>query len=170
MGDLGDRLKVRDVVAGVSNGLHINGLGTVIDGGCNVLWLIALNEFGVDTKTRELDLKLIVGTTVQVARRHDVVTGVSKSGDGQQLRSLSGGGRNGSYATLERRNTLFKDIYRGLRGCQHACNVMGHSLGLTGKSTHVHNPTVDVSEFFEAKEPRTVGGVIENEGLRHDRK
>lgn len=34
--------------------------------------------------------------------------------------------------------------------------------------THVHNPAVDITELLEAKEPRTVCGVIEAVGLYVD--
>lgn len=33
------------------------------------------------------------------------------------------------------------------------------------ENTHVHYPTVDVTELLEAKQPRTVCRVIEREGL-----
>ena len=32
-------------------------------------------------------------------------------------------------------------------------------------ATHVHNPAIDITELLEAKEPRTVCGVIEAIGL-----
>lgn len=37
-------------------------------------------------------------------------------------------------------------------------------VGLDG-GTYIHDATVDVSEFLEAKQPRAVGGVIEGVGL-----
>lgn len=35
-------------------------------------------------------------------------------------------------------------------------------------ATHVHNPAIDITELLEAKEPRTVCGVIEAVGLYVD--
>lgn len=80
--DLGDLLKIRNVVAGVSDGLNVDSLGLLIDGGGNVLRLVTSNETGLDSHPREHDLELVVGTAIEVGGGNDVVAGVCKGGDG----------------------------------------------------------------------------------------
>lgn len=89
MRNLADSLKVRDVILGISNAFQIDSLGLVIDQVLEVLWLVAIDEFRVDSQAREGDLELVVGTAVQVRGRDDVVSGLSERCDGQELSSLT---------------------------------------------------------------------------------
>jgi len=139
MNSLGNGLEVWNIVAGVTNGLEINGLGLIINGGNDVLNLVSLNKLGSDTKSWEHNLELVIGTTVQVASGDNVITSVSEGRNGHELRGLARGGSNGSNTTFQGSNSLFEDIYSG-----------------------VHNATVDITELLEAEEPRAVSGVIED--------
>lgn len=139
MCSLGNGLKVRNVVAGVTDRLEVNSLGTVINSRGNILRLVTLDELGSDSHAREHNLKLVVGAAVQVAGGDDVVSGVGEGRDGHELGSLAGGGSNGGNTTFQGGNTLLEDIDCG-----------------------VHNSAVEVAELLEAEEPRAVGRVIED--------
>lgn len=160
MRNLGDRFEIRNIVPRVPDGLDVNRLGATINGRTDVLRLITLDEFGVDPQAREEDLELVVGTTVKVAGGDNVVPSVGQGGDGHELRGLAGRGGNSSHAAFEGRNALFKDIDRRLEKI--SAPIPG--IRLIG-GTYIHDATVDVSEFLEAKQPRAVGGVIEGVGL-----
>lgn len=114
MGNLGDGLEIRDVVPRVSNGLEVNGLGVVVNGGRDILCLVTLDELGLDAQTRQEDLELVVGATVQVAGRDDVIASMSESSKGHELRGLAGRGGHSSNTALEGSNSLLEDIHGGL--------------------------------------------------------
>jgi len=116
VGDLGNGLKIGDVIARVANALNVDGLGLVVNGSSNVLWLIAVHELGRDAQALKQDLELVVGTAVQVGRRNNVVTGVRERRDGHELRGLPGRGRNSGNTTLEGRDSLLENINRGAVG------------------------------------------------------
>lgn len=80
--DLGDLLKIRDVVARVSDGLDVDGLGLLVDGGSDILRLVTVDELGLDSQAREHDLELVVGTAIEVGGGDDVVAGVGKGSNG----------------------------------------------------------------------------------------
>lgn len=114
VGNLGDSLEIRNVVTRVSNGLEVNGLGAVIDGGRDILCLVSLDELGRDSQTRQENLELVVSATVQVAGRDDVVASVSQGSKGHELRGLAGGGGHSGNTALESSNSLLEDIDGGL--------------------------------------------------------
>lgn len=80
--DLCNRLEIRDVVSRVANALDVDGLGLVVNGGTNVLWLVALDKLGLDTEAREHDLELVVGSAIEVRSGDNVVAGMSEGGNG----------------------------------------------------------------------------------------
>jgi len=61
-----DALEVGDIVAGVADALNVHSLCLVVDGGSQVLRLVALDELGGNAKAREQDLELVVCAAVQV--------------------------------------------------------------------------------------------------------
>lgn len=66
VGDFGNGLEVGDVVARVADALDVHGLGVVVDGGGNVLGLVAVDEFGLDAQPGEKYFELVVGAAVEV--------------------------------------------------------------------------------------------------------
>lgn len=114
MGDLGNSLEVGNVVPRVTDALDIDGLGLFVNGSGNVLGLVAVDKFGLDTETGEEDLELVVGATVKVGGRHDVVAGVGKGVDRDELRGLARGGGEGSDTALESGYPLLEDVDGGL--------------------------------------------------------
>lgn len=116
MRHLGDGLKVRHVVPGVPNGLDVDGLGAVVDGGRDGLGAVSLDELGIDAEAREQDLELVVGAAVQIAGGHDVVSDMGQRRDGHELGGLAGGCCHGGDTTFERGDALLKDIDGGLEG------------------------------------------------------
>lgn len=114
MGNFGNCLKVWYVVARVANSLQVDGLGTIINGSSEILWLVTLDKLGVDSQTGEEDLELVVRAAIQVTGRHNVITRMGQSRNGHELSRLARGSSNSSNTTLESGDTLFKDIDRGL--------------------------------------------------------
>ena len=114
MGNLGNGLQVRDVVLGVANALDVDSLGLVVNGSSDILGLVAVDELGVDAKTGEEDLELVVGATVEVGGGHDVVAGMGEGVDGDELGSLARRGGQGSDTTLKGSYPLLEDMDSGL--------------------------------------------------------
>lgn len=110
MGDLGNGLEIRHVVARVADALDVDGLGLVVDGGGNLVGVVSVDKLGLDAQTREEDLELVVGAAVQVRRGDNVVTSVCESANGDELGSLAGRGSQGSDTTFQRSYALLKDI------------------------------------------------------------
>ena len=46
--NLGDSLQIRNVIPGVANRLHVDGLGLLVDSGLDILRLVAVDKLGVD--------------------------------------------------------------------------------------------------------------------------
>lgn len=121
---------------------HIDRLRLVINRGLKVLRLIAIHKFGLDTQSWEHDLELVVGASIQVGCRDNIITSMCERSDGNELRSLARRGCKSSYATLQRSNSGFEDAH-----------------------CWVADTAVNVSELFETKKSCSVSGVIECEGL-----
>lgn len=66
MGDLGNRLKIRDIVARVANGLNVHGPSLVVNGLCKVLGALRGDKFGVNAETWKEDFELVVRAAVEV--------------------------------------------------------------------------------------------------------
>lgn len=114
VGNLGNGLKVGDVVPGVADALDVDGLGLVVDGGGNVLGLVAVDELGGDAEALEGDLELVVGAAVEVRRGDDVVAGLGEGRQGEELGALAGGGGQGGDAAFQGSYPLLEDIDGGL--------------------------------------------------------
>ena len=112
--DLGNSLKVGHVVARVTDALDVDGLGLVVNGGGNVLGLVAVDKLGGDAQAREEHLELVVGAAVEVGRGDNVVAGLGNSGNGDELRCLARRGGKGSNSSLESGDALLKDVVGGL--------------------------------------------------------
>lgn len=89
MGKSHDLLKVRNVVLGIANALDVDSLGVVVDQGDQVLGLVAVGELGLDAEARQGDLELVVGATVEVGGRDNVISGLRKRGNAEELRGLA---------------------------------------------------------------------------------
>lgn len=114
MRQLCDLLQIRHIVPRVANALEINGLGIVINGGYELLGVVTVHKLAADAQPRKHDLELVVRASVQVARRDDVVTGLSKSSNCHELSGLAGRGGNRSNTTLESSHALLEYIHGGL--------------------------------------------------------
>ena len=107
-------LKVRHVVSWVSNTFQIHRLRLVVDQALEVFRLVPIDEFGVDTQPGKENLELIVGSSVQIRRRHDVVTGMCECGDRHELSCLPRRGGDGCNAAFQSCNALFEYVDRRL--------------------------------------------------------
>ena len=141
MRNLRNGLKVRHIVAGVTNRLNIHSFGAIINSSGNILGLVAIDKLGSDTQAREKHLELIIRATVQVASRDDVITSMRQRRNSHELSRLAAGGRERGHPAFESGHALLEDV-----------------------GGRVHDAAVDVAEFLEAEEPRAVGGVIEGVG------
>lgn len=158
MRNLGNSLEIRHVVSRVSNSLHIDCLGAIINSSSNILCTIAIHKLGLNAQPRQKDLELVVGTAVEVAGSDNVVAGVGQGRDGHELGCLAGRSCNSGNTTFESGDAFFEDVDGGL-----ASLVVG--LLREVWVTYVHDAGVDVAELFEAKESGAVSRVIEDEGL-----
>ena len=116
MRDFTDLLKIRHVVPRVSYGLNVHRLRLVVNGSFEVFGVVPFNKLGCYAQAWKEDLQLIIGSSVQVRCRDDIVTGVGKSRKSHELGRLTGGGGNGSDASLKGSNAFLEDIDCGLRG------------------------------------------------------
>ena len=114
MRDFRNGLEIRNIILRVTNTLDVNCLGVLVDGCCQVLGLVSIHKLCLDTQTREEDLQLIVGSTVQVGCRDDVVPRVRECCKGHELRGLAGASRHSCNAAFQGRDTLLEDINGGL--------------------------------------------------------
>ena len=111
---LGNGLEVGHVVARVADGLEVDGLGLVVDGGGDVLGAVALDELGGDAQARQKDLELVVGAAVQVGGGDNVVAGVRQRVDGHELRALARRGGQRGHAAFQGGHALLEDVDGGL--------------------------------------------------------
>ena len=112
--DLGDGFDVRDIVPGVAYALDIHQFRLVVDLLLEVYGVVALHEASGDAEPGEEDFELVVGATVEVRGRDDVVAGVGEGGDGHKLGGLARGSGNGGDTAFEGGYTFFEDVNCGL--------------------------------------------------------
>ena len=143
VGDVGDGLEVGDVVPGIPDRFEIDGPGVVVDERGDRVDVVAVGELHVDAQPREGDLELVVGASVQVARRYDVAARAHEGRHRQKLGRLPAGGRQRRDAALERGHALLEDVAR-----------------------RVHDAGIDVAELLQRKQLTGVLGVVERVGGR----
>jgi hypothetical protein len=138
MCNLCNSLEIRHIVARVTNSLNIHSLSTLINSSRNILRLITIDKLSSNTQTREQHLELVIRATIQVASGNDIIAGMRQRRNSHELSGLARRSCDSSDTALESGNALFENV-----------------------DCWVHDSAVDVAEFFEAEEPRAVGGVIE---------
>ena len=77
--DLGDFLEIRHIVTRVANGLDVDCLRLAVDCLPNLSWIVTSHELGVDAQSRQKDLELVVGASVKIGSRDNVV---ARTGEG----------------------------------------------------------------------------------------
>lgn len=159
MSHLGNSLEIRHIVSRVANALDIHSLGLVINSSSDLLWILAIYKLGIDTKTRQKDLELVIRASVEVGRGNNIVARVRKGVDGNELRALAGRGCQSCDTAFQGCDALFKDVYRWLRAC--VSTYQFKHLWPGKPCTYIHDAAVDVAKLLEAKEPRSVRRVIE---------
>ena len=110
MGNLGNGLEVWDVVLWISNALNVHGLCLVVNCRGEVLRLVSVDKLGGYAQSREEDLQLVVGSAVEVAGGHDVVSGVREGCNGHELSCLAGRGSHRRNSALQSCDSLLEDI------------------------------------------------------------
>ena len=78
MRNFGKCLKVRNIVARISDRFDKDCLCAVIDGRSNVLCLVTIDKLGCDAQAGKQDLELVIGATIQIAGGYNVITGMGK--------------------------------------------------------------------------------------------
>ena len=89
MGNLGDRFKIRDIVARVSDRLDVHGPSLIVNGFCKVLGALRGDELGMDAETRKKDFELVVCAAVEVGGADDVVASYRQVCNGHELCRLA---------------------------------------------------------------------------------
>ena len=110
MCNLGNGLKVRDVVLWVANALNVHSLCLLVDRSSKVLRLVSIDKLGIDAQSRKEDLQLVVGSAIEVGCGYDVVSCVRQSCNCHELSCLT---RRGSYCSdsaLQGRHSLLENI------------------------------------------------------------
>lgn len=115
MSYLGNSLEIRHIVSRVADAFHVYSLGLVINRSSEFLRVFAIYKLGINTKTRQKDLELVISASVEVSRGDNVVARVGKCADGNELRALAGRGCQSRDTTFEGCDALFKDVYRWLK-------------------------------------------------------
>ena len=110
MGNLGDGLKVGNIVSWIPDSLNINSLGPVINSCNQVFWFVSFHKLGLDAQTWQQDFKLVVRSTIQISGCDNVVAMVGKGRYGHELSGLAGGCSKGTNSTFQSCNTFLKDI------------------------------------------------------------
>jgi hypothetical protein len=68
---------------------HVNSLGLLVNRGLEVVGLVSIDELSLNAQTWEEDFQLVICTSVQVRRCDYVVPSMCKSGNRNELCSLS---------------------------------------------------------------------------------
>lgn len=110
MSSLRDSLKVRDVVLGIAYTLDIDSLCLLVNSSSDILRLVAVDKLGVDAKTGEENLELVVSAAVEIGRRDDVVASMGEGADCEELSGLTRRGCKSSDTTFESGYSLLKDV------------------------------------------------------------
>lgn len=166
MRNLDDLLKIGYIVFGVPNTLDVDGLGLVVDEAGKLLGIISFDELGFNAEARQKHLELIIGSSIQVGGRHNIITCMGQGGKGHELGGLAGGRGDSGDTSFQRGDALFEDIDRWLGGERERevqQMMRGHSRALG--MTYVHDAGVDIAELFEAEQSGAMGTIVEHKAL-----
>ena len=141
VGDVRNGFEIGNREARVADGLDVDRLGLVVDGGTECFRLVAIDKLDVDPEARQGHLELVIGAAIEVAAGDDVVARLGDGRDGQELRRLAGTGGNRRDAPFEGGNALLEDV-----------------------GGRIHDPRVDIAELLQGKQLRTVIGTVEGIG------
>ena len=114
MGNLDNLLNIGNVVFGVANTLNVDGLGLVVDEAGKLFGIISFDELGFNAEPGQKDFELIVGSSVQVGGRDDIIPCMGQSGKSHELGRLARGGSDGGDTSFQRGDALFENIDRRL--------------------------------------------------------
>ena len=162
---LDNPFKIRHIVPRIPNALNIHRLRLVVNRLLKLLRVLALDEFGADAQAWKEDFELVVRAAVEVRGRDDVVAGMREGRDRHELRGLAGRGGDGGDAAFEGRDALFEDVDCGLWGSG-GVRALCTGVWEEARQAYVHDTAVYIAKFFEAKEPGSVGAVVEDIALR----
>src|SRR5512140_1324840 len=132
---------VRYIQARIADGLDVKGFRLLVDEFPEILRGVAIREFYLDAQAWQCDLELIVGAAIEETAGDDVLSGLGKRADGDELGSLSGRGCQRRRASFECRHPLFE-----------------HTV------CRVHDARVDVPKFLEGEKVRGVAGIVKGVG------
>jgi len=146
VGDTRDALDVEDVVAGVADGLAVEGLGVRAHGrGPGVEVVGVVDERGLDAHLGQRVVEEVVRAAVEGGGRDDVAAGLGQVQDGEGLGRLTG--RDGERTG---------DAEGGV-----GCALEAGDAGLEHGLGRVHDPGVDVADLGQPEEVGGMGRVAE---------
>lgn len=125
MRNLDNLLKIGHIVFGIADTLNVDRLGLVVDQAGKLLGIISLDKLGFDAEAGQKDLELIVGSSIQVRGRDNIIPCMGQGGKGHELSGLARGGGDGGDTSFQRGDALFKDIDRRLAGKERVSRFLG---------------------------------------------
>ncbi len=137
----GESVEIRHVVTWIPDRFHIDAFRVLIDGRFVRRDAVFFHEFHVDAQTWQGHFELVVGSAIQEAGGHDVVSGLRDGGDGQELSRLTGGCGHSGGSAFEGCDAFLEHIRR-----------------------RVHDPGVDISEILQREQRGGMLGVVEHIG------
>ena len=117
MRHLDNLFEIGYIVPRIPDRFKVYRLGLVVNEAGKLGGIIAFDKFGGDAQTRQKYFELIIGPSVQVRRRDDIVARMGQGGKGHELGGLARGGGHGGSTSFQGGDALFEDIDRRLGGC-----------------------------------------------------
>ena len=141
--DVGDLAKVGDVVLRIPDALEVHTAGIFIDEVMNLFGFVRVEEAHLDSHQLERLGKQRPCTAVEARRGDEILARVTNRQDRRRDCGLPRSQREPPRAAVHRRQALFEDVVR-----------------------RVHDAAVDVPEFRQAEQVRSVFGAFEDVGRR----
>ena len=139
MGDLGQRLDVRDIQLGVAQGLGVNGPRLVVDQRAQPVEVVRVDEFDGNSPLGKGVVKEVVGSAIERGGGDDLFPSRGQRRQSQGFSRLPRGRRQPRRSAFQSRHPLLEDIVGG-----------------------VHDAGINVAELLQSKEPSGMTGVMED--------
>ncbi len=110
MRNRGHLFDIQNVHARIGDGLAIDRARLRRDRFAEILRIVGLHEFHVDSQAAEAHVELRVRAAVERARRDNLIAQAGQAGERQELRRLSAGRRQRRHAAFERRHALLEHV------------------------------------------------------------
>ena len=106
MRHLGQSLNICNTAGRVTHRLHKDCTSILVDEFRDILCAITLGQTTLDAYVAQRDNELVVSTSIEVGRCHDIFTRLSQGRHGEKYGRHSRCGSQSAYTTIEGRDTL----------------------------------------------------------------